>query len=272
MAIFSVLHLFAFPWKTYSLKDTDPINAPGSGYSGKPHYEGGFLGLKAFMNAANPWDIFKASARGWRWLFVGVKHRREDSSYKAGGGWDTDNGVLGAVAGNDSGVYYSSTKLGPVSQGGPTSMERDRHMSRERIEDVNRRQSAERRGMAGAAGLSYTSSDRTSERDSHPGYPSGDLAEVPPQEYDTAYHGVSENGRRAYYGGELPLAPYPTYPSGNSPYPLSPHEDMPSSSARGISPLRQADESDTAGLLGNAGAAGGQPSDEGAGRHPGLRR
>lgn len=31
------------------------------------------------MDAFNPWDIVKASARGFRWLFVGRRHRADDN-------------------------------------------------------------------------------------------------------------------------------------------------------------------------------------------------
>ena len=85
MAIFSIMHLFAFPWKPYSIKHShkDPITASGSGYSGEsPRYKGGPFGILAFADAFNPWDIIKASARGFRWLFVGSRHRHTDSSYQ----------------------------------------------------------------------------------------------------------------------------------------------------------------------------------------------
>lgn len=80
------MHLFAFPWREYDLSNPtymDPTTAPGSGYSGaKPEYKGGALGIKAWMDAFNPWDIIKASARGFRWLFVGRRYRHHDVSYK----------------------------------------------------------------------------------------------------------------------------------------------------------------------------------------------
>lgn len=85
MAIFAVLHIFAFPWKVYSIKHNyaDPLTAPGSGYSGGvAKYKGGPLGIYALADAANPWDIIKASARGFRWLFVGVRKRELDVSYQ----------------------------------------------------------------------------------------------------------------------------------------------------------------------------------------------
>lgn len=83
MAIFAILHLFAFPWtpyrkgsqaSEYPLSPTGSLNKPGMN-------QGGFLGHKAFIDAMNPWDLVKAFARGMRWLFVGVKHRENDPSY-----------------------------------------------------------------------------------------------------------------------------------------------------------------------------------------------
>jgi hypothetical protein len=102
MAIFAVMHIFAFPWKEYSLKHKGPLDVSGSGYSGAaPRYQGGPLGLKALADAFNPWDIVKASARGFRWLFVGYKKREQDPSYqnpKLGGDITAYTGVT--YAGN----------------------------------------------------------------------------------------------------------------------------------------------------------------------------
>ncbi|KAH6715890.1 organic solute transporter Ostalpha-domain-containing protein [Leptodontidium sp. 2 PMI_412] len=83
MALFAVLHLFAFSWKPYA------SSASGSDYPMSPiknslgPKQGGFLGIKAFVDAMNPWDLVKAFARGMRWLFIGVKHRENDTSYKS---------------------------------------------------------------------------------------------------------------------------------------------------------------------------------------------
>ncbi|THW80269.1 DUF300-domain-containing protein [Aureobasidium pullulans] len=85
MAIFAVMHLFAFPWREYDLSKmpyTDPVTAPGSGFSGTaPKYHGGWMGVKAYGDTFNPWDLIKATARGFRWLFVRRKHRHHDISY-----------------------------------------------------------------------------------------------------------------------------------------------------------------------------------------------
>lgn len=112
MAIFAVMHIFAFPWRaTYKLpKDgittADVLNAPGAGFSGQPEYHGGPFGIKAYADAFNPWDIIKAIGRGFRWLFVGVKHRRNDSSYAF-------TGPLGT--GMEQQEDIKSTKLQPLA-------------------------------------------------------------------------------------------------------------------------------------------------------------
>ncbi|TGO63067.1 hypothetical protein BOTNAR_0105g00270 [Botryotinia narcissicola] len=84
MAIFSVLHLFAFPWRPYA-SDAAPVKYPSSPDGGLEPIgpkQGGPLGIMAFADAMNPWDLVKAFARSMRWLFVGVKHRETDPSYK----------------------------------------------------------------------------------------------------------------------------------------------------------------------------------------------
>jgi hypothetical protein len=73
MSIFSVIHIFAFSAKPYDIRKNPDPNAA---------YSGGFLGWKAFLDAFNLWDIVKAAARGFRWLFVGSRHREKDSSYE----------------------------------------------------------------------------------------------------------------------------------------------------------------------------------------------
>lgn len=39
------------------------------------------MGWKAILEAFNLWDIVKANARGFRWLFVGASKREQDISY-----------------------------------------------------------------------------------------------------------------------------------------------------------------------------------------------
>ncbi|KAI5291745.1 hypothetical protein KEM54_000805 [Ascosphaera aggregata] len=72
MALFSLLHVFAFSARPYFLKRLG---------SKAHHYSGGPLGVRAWIEAFNPWDFFKASARSARWLLVGRRHREQDISY-----------------------------------------------------------------------------------------------------------------------------------------------------------------------------------------------
>ncbi|EPE02247.1 hypothetical protein F503_01685 [Ophiostoma piceae UAMH 11346] len=90
MACFAFLHLWAFPYRPYMdnarttfypVADPDgPDNTPKA----NEHFpkSGGFLGLRAIWHALNIWDVAKAFGRGVRWLFVGVRNRREDISYQ----------------------------------------------------------------------------------------------------------------------------------------------------------------------------------------------
>ncbi|QDS74761.1 hypothetical protein FKW77_001396 [Venturia effusa] len=72
MSIFAVVHIFAFSYKPYDIrKSPDP----------QARYRGGIMGWKAILEAFNLWDIVKASARGFRWLFVGARKREQDISY-----------------------------------------------------------------------------------------------------------------------------------------------------------------------------------------------
>lgn len=73
MSIFAVMHIFAFSYKPYDITRSALPSAK---------YYGGFLGWKAILDAFNLWDVVKAAARGFRWLFVGSRHRHEDISYQ----------------------------------------------------------------------------------------------------------------------------------------------------------------------------------------------
>lgn len=85
MAIFSVFHLWAFPWKVYDIRRSHIVaseSAPGFLPDPKTAYQGGPFGIKALMDAFNPWDLIKAVGRGFRWAAVGRKRRMDDISYK----------------------------------------------------------------------------------------------------------------------------------------------------------------------------------------------
>lgn len=98
MALFALLHVWAFPYKPYE------VGAPRAFYpspdlvKGSPSIEntpdapsGGLLGFAAIWDAMNVWDFVKAFGRGVRWLFCGVKRRKEDISYQNAGAVDMDH-------------------------------------------------------------------------------------------------------------------------------------------------------------------------------------
>lgn len=89
MALFALMHQWAFPYSPYRKGGSKfPIDNEGS--SGGAN-KGGVLGYKAIIDAMNPWDLVKAFARGMRWLFVGVRTRENDVSYKIGNNSDNLN-------------------------------------------------------------------------------------------------------------------------------------------------------------------------------------
>lgn len=123
MAIFSILHLFAFRYQPYTQRGAQatakeyPIS-PSSNNSYPVLNEvgpkqGGFLGIKAFADAMNPWDLVKGFARGMRWLFVGRKHREKDASYKNHNGFDLGSSQNDMTLGPDG-----LPKMGTAYQGG----------------------------------------------------------------------------------------------------------------------------------------------------------
>jgi hypothetical protein len=84
MAIFSIFHLWAYPWGDYDIRRSRvQVVEGGAAFDPNPKtaYKGGFLGVWAYLDAWNPWDLIKAIARGFRWFFVGRKNRTQDSSY-----------------------------------------------------------------------------------------------------------------------------------------------------------------------------------------------
>lgn len=86
MAVFSVFHLWAFPWSVYDIQRSQIVaseSVPGQFLDPKTAYQGGFLGIKALMDAFNPWDLVKAVGRGFKWFAVGRRTREQDISYKS---------------------------------------------------------------------------------------------------------------------------------------------------------------------------------------------
>ncbi|KAG6013650.1 hypothetical protein E4U54_006488 [Claviceps lovelessii] len=89
MAMFAVLHLWAFPYAPYvpgasrtfyPVPDLDKASPSVENQRHPP--AGGIMGLGAIGDALNVWDFIKAFGRGMRWLFCGVKRRKEDISYR----------------------------------------------------------------------------------------------------------------------------------------------------------------------------------------------
>jgi Organic solute transporter Ostalpha len=77
LTIISILHIFAFPWQPYKV----PPRSIANDDSLDVEKQGGFLGMLAFIDALNVWDLVKAFGRAVRWLFVGFRRREKDPSY-----------------------------------------------------------------------------------------------------------------------------------------------------------------------------------------------
>ncbi|KAF4634317.1 hypothetical protein G7Y89_g3797 [Cudoniella acicularis] len=118
MAIFAILHIFAFPYKPY-MKSRDqgkyPVSPSGPG---EPPVntigpnQGGFMGWKAIADAMNPWDLVKGFARAMRWLFVGRKNRLNDPSYFINAQNENDMALEGE---RDDGYKVNDDNL-PIAQ------------------------------------------------------------------------------------------------------------------------------------------------------------
>ncbi|KAJ4418188.1 hypothetical protein N0V85_001553 [Neurospora sp. IMI 360204] len=76
MACFAFLHLWAFPYKPYTPRNSNR----GMDFHGHAKKQGGPMGILALWDAINLWDVVKGFGRGIRWLFVGVKKRERDHS------------------------------------------------------------------------------------------------------------------------------------------------------------------------------------------------
>ena len=112
MAIFSVFHLWAFPWQVYDIRRSHIVaseSAPGFLPDPNTSYQGGPFGVRALGEAFNPWDIIKNIGRAFRWGWKGRKVRHQDISYKAsspnnGAGLEpTRNQFTAFTGGNEAG-------------------------------------------------------------------------------------------------------------------------------------------------------------------------
>ncbi|TVY12827.1 Transmembrane protein, partial [Lachnellula arida] len=83
MAIFALLHQWAFPWQEYAREGAgSKYTVSGEPFNTQGPKQGGFMGFKAIADAMNPWDMVKGFARGMKWLVFGVRKRENDASYK----------------------------------------------------------------------------------------------------------------------------------------------------------------------------------------------
>ena len=73
----SILHVFAFLWQPYRV----PARSMDESASEKVRKQSSFLGVLAFVDTLNIWDIAKGFGRAIRWLFVGLRHHETDPSY-----------------------------------------------------------------------------------------------------------------------------------------------------------------------------------------------
>lgn len=80
MALFAIFHFWSFSYRPYILTSKHMASDAVPGETPRK-YQGGFLGIKAFVDSMNPLDIIKAIGRAARWLVQGRKHRHKDASY-----------------------------------------------------------------------------------------------------------------------------------------------------------------------------------------------
>ena len=141
MAIFSVFHLWAFPWQVYDVRRSQIVaSESAAGFLPDPNtaYHGGPFGSKALMDAFNPWDIIKAIGRGFKWFFVGRKTRMEDISYKnstRGTGLEPTRNQVTAFETGIHSLDEASRAPHPLVQGGKPGPGRYHQLSEEEDSD-----------------------------------------------------------------------------------------------------------------------------------------
>lgn len=114
MSLFAILYFREFSWGPYILKPTvgdrqQPQQSMGPDNDENLRYQGGFLGYKALLDACNPWDLVKATARCFQWLFVGRKSRKLHPSYEMANSTDSsDTKLSGAGTGVDESLLETN--------------------------------------------------------------------------------------------------------------------------------------------------------------------
>lgn len=84
MAIFSVVHLWAYPWREYELRQSRiATSEPDSrvAHESATSYSGGLCGTSALLDVFNLWDMVKGVARAFKWFVVDRPRREQDVSY-----------------------------------------------------------------------------------------------------------------------------------------------------------------------------------------------
>ena len=80
LATIAIVHLWAFPWQTYDIRNPGMYDEPGLILDPKTAYIGGSLGIRALKDAGNLFDL--VIGRAWLWLLFRRKYRFKDISYK----------------------------------------------------------------------------------------------------------------------------------------------------------------------------------------------
>lgn len=127
MSIFAIMHLFAFPWKPYDLaRRHEALPQAGEGaVPGTPKtYAHG--SVRALVSTFNPWDIVKACSRGFRWLFVGARHRKNDPSYQT---------KLDALSTQNTGYQSGPTFAGNGEAATETALDKETAVHRSDLSD-----------------------------------------------------------------------------------------------------------------------------------------
>lgn len=192
MALFGILHLWAFAWQPYAAGRSPGDEVTDFYGNGKAVYYGGPFGAKAILDALNPLDLIKAVSRGLRWLFVGRKKRMLDPSYQV------DNEAIGLKQTDptdpaDTTAYKGA---GPIISGGRSG----RHNRSPDEEDAVLLGHPQPNPMA---------------------HPSGDLGIAPSPEPDELEHDGHE---RIYSSNRLSTSSLLEPTSSHSPRPYSPYE------------------------------------------------
>lgn len=157
MAIFAVLHLFAFPWKPYDLaRRHEPLPQAGEDAAPKVPQKYAHGPARALISAFNPWDIVKACLRGFRWLFVGARHRKNDPSYQT---------KLDPLSTQDTGYHSGPTFAGNGEPATENALDKE-------TEGVQRSDHSDRAGLLSNAQTNPTLSRQESDpyHRTHDGY------------------------------------------------------------------------------------------------------